>query len=70
MGGASLNAKLGWRVYVCGKDWELYAYTIIGARSEKEALDTALTVITPGKLPLRARVATIEDVDSLPLLPR
>lgn len=65
-----MSVKLGWRIYVCTRDWEFYAYTVVGARSEKEALETVLTVITPGKLPLRARVATVEDVDSLPLLPR
>jgi hypothetical protein len=69
-GGAGLSVKLGWRVYLRTKHFDFYTYTVVGARSEKEAIAAVRAIITPGRLPLIAKVATIEDVENYPPLPR
>jgi len=66
--GAGLpTSRLGWRIYVVtGRDFDLYAYTIIGARGEMEAMEIARLVITPGDCQLRAKLVTIDEKDLPP----
>ena len=70
MGGAPLSVKLGWRVYIRTKDFDFYCYTVVGAHSEAAAIEAVRQLVTPGKLPLVAKVVTIEDVENYPPLPR
>ena len=51
-----------WRVYVVtGNDFDIYAYTVIGCRGEKEAIDIIRTVITPGSRGLRVKLVSIPE---------
>lgn len=57
---------------VTGGDFDLYCYTVIGAKGEAEALAAVQSVVTPGTGGLRARVVTVEtdDFDLTPQPPR
>jgi hypothetical protein len=63
--GAVLS-RLGWRVYVIGRYFELYAYTIVGCRGEAEALETVRSILHVAPLKLRAKVVSVSEEDLLP----
>lgn len=59
------NEVLGWRIYVHAKDWDIYAYTVIGAKGEAEAKAIVKSLCCTGGLKLRAVLATL-DRNQLP----
>ena len=60
--------RLGWRVYICGRDWDFYAYTAVGYAGEGAAVDAVLDYMGMRDVRVRAVVASVSESDLLPLL--
>ena len=58
--------RLGWRVYICGRDFDFYAYTAVGYGGEKAAVEAVLEVMGMRDVRVRAVVASVAEVDLLP----
>ena len=58
--------RLGWRVYICGRDFDFYSYTAVGYGGEKAAVEAVLEVMGMRDVRVRAVVATVAEVDPLP----
>ena len=56
-----MPTKLGWRVYIKGRDFYLYAYTAIGFAGENAAVDAVLEHMGMRDVTVRAVVAVIEE---------
>jgi hypothetical protein len=60
------NEQLGWRVYVRAGAWDIYSYTVLGAKGEKEACAIVKSLVCTGDLKLRGMVTTVVMEDLLP----
>ena len=61
MAGASLPTnRLGWRVYICGRGFDFYAYTIIGTKGEHESVDAVLEFMGMVGLRCVTKVVTVD----------
>lgn len=67
LGGAYLQTRMAWRVYLHTKHFDFYCYTVMGCLGSKGAIEAVREIITPGDLPLTARLVTISE-DELPRL--
>jgi hypothetical protein len=66
-GGVYLSGeRLAWRVYIAGKDFYFYAYTIMGVKGEREAVDTVLEAMGMIGLRVKVIVATVKESDLIP----
>jgi hypothetical protein len=62
----SNERQIGWQVYVCGKEWDIYSYTVVGCQGEKDALAIIKSFVCTGNLKLRTVVTEVEVSSLLP----
>ena len=67
MAGASLPTnRLGWRIYICGRGFDFYAYTAVGYAGEGAAVEAVLDYMGMKDVRVRAVVASVSESDLLP----
>jgi len=55
--------RLGWRVYICGRDFDFYAYTAVGYGGEKAAVEAVLEAMGMRDVRVRVTLASVVETD-------